>query len=303
MSKKSALDIIKQIRLDWKKGDDERDAGLPKEIDGVTRIDNIVYGPDSKWNLLDIYIPQNVTGKIPVIINIHGGGWCYGTKETYQFYGLGMAQRGFAFVNPNYRLAPDVVFPAELNDVNRYIHWIAEHADEYGLDKSNVFLMGDSAGGQMAEQYIAIIKNEDYRKKFGYRLTDLKFRALALNSAATFVLDPGVINGATAGYFTEEVVKDKLDMLDTEKYITNSFLPTYISTANEDFIRGLSIKFDNFLTALGVEHVFKEYGDQNNPRAHVFLINQKDEVARQANDDEINFFKKFIIELPLSGRE
>ncbi|MDV7757603.1 alpha/beta hydrolase [Liquorilactobacillus mali] len=296
MPEQSVLDEIRQIRVDWKKGDDERDSGLPREVAGVKRINDIAYGPDPKWNLLDIYIPQNVDGRIPVIISIHGGGWCYGTKETYQFYGLGMAQRGFAFVNPNYRLAPDVVFPEELDDVNRYIHWIDEHADEYGLDRNNVFLVGDSAGGQMAEQYVAIIKNEDYRKKFGYKLTDLKFRAVALNSAATFVLNPGVISGAPEAYFTDKVVKEKLDMLDTEKYISSSFLPTYISTANEDFLKELSIKFDSFLTDLGVEHVFKEYGDKNDPRSHVFLINQKDEIANLANDDEINFFKKFIVE-------
>ena len=159
MPEQSVLDEIRQIRVDWKKGDDERDSGLPREVAGVKRINDIAYGPDPKWNLLDIYIPQNVDGRIPVIISIHGGGWCYGTKETYQFYGLGMAQRGFAFVNPNYRLAPDVVFPEELDDVNRYIHWIDERADEYGLDRNNVFLVGDSAGGQMAEQYVAIIKN------------------------------------------------------------------------------------------------------------------------------------------------
>ena len=295
MTEQNVLEMINQIRVDWKKGDDERDAGLPREIEGITRIDDIPYGPDPTWNLLDIYIPQNVIGKIPVIINIHGGGWCYGTKETYQFYGLGLAQRGFAFINPNYRLAPEVVFPEELDDVDRYVHWVAEHADEYGLDKNNVFLVGDSAGGQMAEQYTAILKNAEYRKKFGYELTDLKFRALALNSAAAFVLDPGVIGGATVGYFTPEIVKEKSDMLNTEKYITTSFLPTYISTANEDFIRELSIKLDSFLTEIGVEHVFKEYGDQDNPRPHVFLINQKDKIANQANDDEIDFFKKFIV--------
>ena len=106
-------------------------------------------------------------------------------------------------------------------------------------------------------------------------MTDLKFRAVALNSAATFVLNPGVISGAPEAYFTDNVVKGKLDMLDTEKYISSS-LPTYISTANEDFLKELSIKFDSFLTVLGVEHVFKEYCDKNNPQPHLFLINQKD---------------------------
>ncbi|MFT8725991.1 MAG: alpha/beta hydrolase, partial [Liquorilactobacillus nagelii] len=69
---------IQQIRTEWKKGDDQRDAGLPSEVPEVTRINDIAYGPDPKWNLLDIYLPQKLEGKIPIIINIHGGGWCYG---------------------------------------------------------------------------------------------------------------------------------------------------------------------------------------------------------------------------------
>ncbi|WP_281165096.1 alpha/beta hydrolase [Liquorilactobacillus sicerae] len=294
MVEKSVLAAILKIRSEWKKSDDQRDAGLPPEVPGVTRIDDLAYGPDPKWNLLDIYLPQNITGKIPTIINIHGGGWCYGTKETYQFYGLGLAKRGFAFINPNYRLAPEVTFPAELDDVDRYISWIAQHAAEYNLDSENVFLVGDSAGGQMAEQYVAILKNPIYRQKFGYKLTNLQFRALALNSAAVFLLDPGMISGPVKGYFTDEVLLKQKDLLATEKYINAAFLPTFISTANQDFIRDASVKFAGFLTGKGVEHVFKEYGDQEHPRPHVFLINQKDPIAAQANDDEIEFFKKHL---------
>lgn len=294
MVEKRVMNEILKIRSEWKKGDDQRDAGLPLEVPGVTRINNLAYGPDPKWHLLDIYRPQNVTRKIPTIISIHGGGWCYGTKETYQFYGLGLAKRGFAFINPNYRLAPEVTFPAELDDVDRYIHWVAQHAAEYNLDPENVFLVGDSAGGQMAEQYVAILKNPSYRQKFGYQLTNLHFRAVALNSAAVFLLDPGMIGGPVKGYFTDEVLLKQRDLLATEEYINDNFLPTFISTANQDFIHDASVKFADFLTEKGIEHVFKEYGDQEHPRPHVFLINQKDPIAAQANDDEVAFFKKYL---------
>lgn len=234
------MEEVLEMRRMWKKSDDARDAGLPREVPGVRRIDDLSYGPDPKWHLLDLYLPENVEGKIPVIINVHGGGYCYGTKETYQFYGLNLAAHGFAFVNPNYRLAPEVVFPGELDDVDRYMHWVSDHADEYGLDRNNVFIAGDSAGGQMAEQYIAILTNPEYRSLFGYEPVDLKFRAAALNSGAFFLLDPG------------------------------------------------------FLTARGVEHVCRSYGDKDNPQPHVFLMNQKDETAKQCNEDEVEFFRKHM---------
>ena len=290
-------EAILQMRKQFKTQDDKRDAGLPTEIPEVTRIDNLSYGPDPKWNLLDIYLPKNVNKPIPTIINIHGGGWCYGTKETYQFFGLNWAKRGFAFVNANYRLAPDVEFPKELDDVNQYVHFVAQHADEYNLDKNNVFLMGDSAGGQMAKQYVTILTNPKYRQLFNYEMTDLKFKAVVLNSAANFMAEPNAINGAVAGYFTPESVRKYSEQLNVEKYITKDFLPTYISTANQDFLRNSAFKMDGFLTAKNISHICKMYGDEKSPRGHVFLINQKDELAKKANDDEMAFLKSFLNQL------
>ncbi|WP_334117614.1 alpha/beta hydrolase [Ligilactobacillus sp.] len=287
-------DEIMKIRRDWKRSDDARDAGLPLEIPGVRRINDISYGPDPKWNLLDLYLPENVEGRIPVIINVHGGGYCYGTKETYQFYGLNLAAHGFAFVNPNYRLAPDVVFPGELDDVDRYVHWVSDHADEYGLDRNNVFITGDSAGGQMAEQYITILTNPAYRSLFPYRPVQLKFRACALNSGAFFLFDSGMIGGVLEAYFPKDVVEENRQLLSVENYITEDFLPCYLSTANEDFIHDQTIKLDGFLTARGVEHVCRSFGDRDNPQPHVFLMNQKDETARKCNDEEIEFFRRHM---------
>ena len=191
-------------------------------------------------------------------------------------------------------MAPDVEFPKELDDVNQYVHFVAQHADEYNLDKNNVFLMGDSAGGQMAEQYVTILTNPKYRQLCNYEMTDLKFKAVVLNSAANFMAEPNAINGAVAGYFTPESVRKYSEQLNVEKYITKDFLPTYISTANQDFLRNSAFKMDGFLTAKNISHICKMYGDEKSPRGHVFLINQKDELAKKANDDEMAFLKSFL---------
>ena len=290
------LNAVEQMRKGCKKSDDKRDEGLPHDIPEVKRIDDLQYGKDPKWNSLDLYLPKNVKGKIPIIINIHGGGWVYGTKETYQYYGLGMAKRGFAFVNPNYILGPDSTFPEELDQVDEYIHCVADHADEYNLDKNNVFLVGDSAGGQMAEQYTTILTNPEYRKKFGYSLTDLKFRAVALNSPATFIADDGWHIGPMLAYFKPEILNDPKvqDQINVEKYITKDFLPTFITTSNEDFIHDCAVRLDGYLRAKGVEVIQKSWGNEKQPERHVFLINQKDKLASEANDEEAEFFKKHI---------
>ena len=245
--------------------------------------------------MIDVYLPKKESAPFPVIINIHGGGWVYGTKETYQYYGMGLAKRGFAFINPNYRLAPEhAEFPDELDDVDRYMHWVDDHAEEYRLDRNNVFIIGDNAGGQMAEQYVTILTNPDYAKLFSYKPLNLKFRAVGLNCAVSFVLTPDSLAGVESLYFTKNAVNKYHEQLDVEKYIDHNFLPTFLITANNDFLHDIQFTLFGFLLGRGVHAICKSYGDEDNPRGHIFFVNQKDRIADIANDEEIDFFRQHM---------
>lgn len=292
-----SINVLKEIeimRAECKQNDDLRDAGLPLEIPEVTRINDLAYGPDEKWHLLDLYLPKNCTGKIPTIIHIHGGGWIYGTKETYQFYGLSLAKEGFAFVNFNYHLGPDVQFPGILDDVDLLMHWVAQHGEDYQLDLDNVFLAGDSAGGQMVEQYLAILTNEAYRQAFGYQLPKLTIREAALNCGAYFIHLPGIINGAVKGYFTDQAIQKYQELLAVEDYLTPNLPPLYIMSANQDFLYAQALRLDGYLLAKKIPHELHIYGTPEQPRQHVFHCNIKDEIARQCNMDELAFFRKHL---------
>ena len=126
------------MRKEWAINDAKRDAGLTTPED-IKRFDDIQYGPDPKWNVLDVYRPRAEEGKLPVIVSVHGGGWVYGDKELYQFYCMSLAQRGFAVVNFTYRLAPEEKYPAPLEDTNSVIEWMFENQERYLLDMENVF--------------------------------------------------------------------------------------------------------------------------------------------------------------------
>ena len=142
-----------------------RDAGLTTP-DDIQRFDNIVYGEDKVWQSLDVYRPKaiNIEEKLAVIVSVHGGGWVYGDKKTYQFYCMSLAQRGFAVVNFSYRLAPESKFPASIIDTNLVFGWILDHAEEYGFDTENVFAVGDSAGAHMLGLYTNLCTNPKYAK-------------------------------------------------------------------------------------------------------------------------------------------
>ena len=110
------------VRREFKVSDDERDKGLVTPAD-VKRYDNICYvkgGDKDASHYLDVYRPlERSEDKLPVIVNVHGGGWVYGDKETYQFYCMDLCRRGYAVVNASYRLAPLFKYPAQLEDVCR----------------------------------------------------------------------------------------------------------------------------------------------------------------------------------------
>jgi acetyl esterase/lipase len=120
-----------------------------------SRIPELKYGPGAR-NRLDIYLPPGVeptpTGHIPapVVVFIHGGGWNSGDKIYYKFVGAALAEQGFVAVLPNYSLYPKAKFPAFVNDIARAIVWTHTHAAEYGGDAQRLFIIGHSAGAQIA---------------------------------------------------------------------------------------------------------------------------------------------------------
>ncbi len=297
-----ALAAATAMNIAAKKNDDKRDKGLPLQVPGVVRYDDISYGPAGKWNLLDIYLPEEYAPQksdsqhqeaAPVIVSIHGGGWVYGTKETYQFYLMSLAQMGFACINFNYRLPPHSHFPQEMDDVDRVFHWLDHHAGDYNLDLSRLFLVGDSAGGQMVDQYLTILTNPQFRALFGYELPKLTVKAAAVNCGASFLTMPGIISGAIEAYFTKDSLQDRQDMIATEKYMTADLPPLFIQTANDDFIRDCSVRLDGYLSGIGAGHEFHSYGDSKNPQGHVFHCDVRNPVALQCNKDEIAFFNRF----------
>ena len=99
---------------------------------------------------LDIYRPSKATGPSPVVIFIYGGGWTDGDKATYRFVGQALASRGYVTVIPDYRLVPEVKFPAFLKDNADAVAWVHAHIGGFGGDPGKLFLMGHSAGAYNA---------------------------------------------------------------------------------------------------------------------------------------------------------
>ncbi|MEC9072212.1 MAG: alpha/beta hydrolase [Myxococcota bacterium] len=111
---------------------------------------NIPYLDDGdQEHTLDVYRPRGVEGPLPVMLYLHGGGFCYLSKDTHWLLGALFADQGYVVVNANYRLSPRVQFPAALEDAAEALAWIGDNAASIGADTDRLMFAGESAGANL----------------------------------------------------------------------------------------------------------------------------------------------------------
>jgi acetyl esterase len=111
--------------------------------------DRTVPGPDGDLPVR-IYRPTADEGA-PAAVFFHGGGWVIGSIASHDAFCTALAARsGVVVVSVGYRLSPEAAFPEPLEDCLAATRWVADHADELGIDPTRLAVAGDSAGGNLA---------------------------------------------------------------------------------------------------------------------------------------------------------
>jgi acetyl esterase/lipase len=244
-----------------------------------------------------------------------------------------LAQYGFAVINFNYRLAPKNKFPAAIEDVNRLFIWLRDSGLAYDLDLENLFVVGDSAGAQLACQYAAILTNEEYATLFPFKIPDVTIKAMGLNSGVFHPvervkeLDNHKVRKVGKEVTTKSYSKDvkgnrvKIDAMvnrgikdvmqdylgndifrfekemDFQSNINENFPPVFIANSINDMVAGRKPEFVSRMEEIGIRCIYKEYGHGDITLGHVFNLNIKRPEAREFNKEQIEFFRG-MIQLP-----
>lgn len=270
------------------------------EPKGLEQFLDIPYIDDGeKAHLLDIYYPQGTTEKLPVIIDIHGGGWMYGYKEINKYFCLKLAQKGFLVASINYRLAGDVLFDDQIRDIFAALKWLGNNLKDYPADMDNIFLAGDSAGGHFACVTTAVNLNKDMQKDFGVDYIGYDFKAVAAICPAVDLLSPNFIMNVNVPVLLGKNSRKSpyRKYLDVNKIATKQFPPFYILTASGDFLRAQAYKLKKIFDNLGVEYRFRDFTDKLNGKnlQHVFnVVDPFSVYGDEANEEISNFFKSII---------
>jgi acetyl esterase/lipase len=134
MAQEETKDSVKKVQLP---------PGYTSQID-------VVYTKGKDWDQkLDLYLPPNNGKPTAVLINIHGGGWNHGTKESQTGFST-FFKMGFAVCNIEYRLVQQATAPAAVEDARCALIYLIKNAKALNIDVNRIVVMGGSAGGHLA---------------------------------------------------------------------------------------------------------------------------------------------------------
>jgi acetyl esterase/lipase len=135
--------LIAQTAADTTYKPVELPAGFTAQLD-------VVYTKVKDWEgKMDIYLPPKTEKPTAIVINIHGGGWNHGVKESQTGFST-FFKAGFAVANIEYRLTGQATAPAAIEDTRCALIYVIKNAKALNIDAHKIVILGGSSGGHLA---------------------------------------------------------------------------------------------------------------------------------------------------------
>ena len=272
-----------------------------KEILDIPYASNL---PGSEYLKLDIYYNNHVD-PLPIIVNIHGGGWETGDKrDSRSVYRCRyLANNGYVVANVNYRLLPGYPVQTQIEDVMGAVIWIKENAGKYGADPKRVGVMGSSAGGQLAAM-IAWASDDPFFKPTAHAKSkyDSDIGAAALFYGVYDIektLKGGlfpIIHPTGLSYYLKAKKGSELDKLirkTSPKYhVTSDIPPTLFLCGDADMLKlyPQSVEFEKLLSDEGIETDIYTAKGAN----HSFDVDYSADYTQEAMKKTVEWFDRFV---------
>jgi acetyl esterase len=211
----------------------------------------------------------------PVFVYAHGGGWCYGSIETVDRFCRRVADRsGCAVLSVGYRLAPEHVFPAALEDLETVLGYVRREAPGLGVDPSRLAVGGDSAGGQLAT--VAARRQRDAATPLDHQVLiypaiDPMTASESFAELGEYGLDRASMRLAWETFVPEPALRFSPDVAPLAADLAG--MPsTLIITAEYDVLRDEGADYADALIAAGVPVVHVRYAGMNHGFARKLVL-------------------------------
>lgn len=282
----------------WKKIEEhDKTLSLNKNLDDtIIKLSNNDYKTP-----FNIYYDKSIK-KRPTIIDIHGGGWCYGNKDSNDEFCYFLAKHDFNVVSLSYKYGYKSTLKGMIKEINELLNYLKNNNDKYNLDFSSIFMTGDSAGGELTFLYNAVINNPSLKEIYNLKY-DIKMKAIALNHSACYVKELGTIEnhklyskiglyGMKTMFFGRFYKLRKTFKNSEPGEIGKELPPTLILTSTGDkALSPQSVKLHEDLNKMNVKHEY--FCLENEECEHVFNVlfpSKKESI--DFNNKIIDFFNK-----------
>jgi acetyl esterase len=279
----------------------------PDDAVAVVMADLGIVGPEDIGAMTDLKIPDGAggtqvlrmytplapaDGPLPVIVWVHGGGWVLFDIDTADASCRALANKtGAIVVSPDYRRAPEDVFPAAHDDVLAAYRWTVANAEAIGADPARVAIGGESAGGTMAAatclQLAAAGEPLPPAQVLVYPLTTAEqFGESMLDAADGRPLNRALVSWMAMHAFggvPDAATDPRVDLLGRPARELAALPPTLVITAERDPLRSQGEELARRLEAAGVTTTATRY----NGVMHEFfgaaaVLDKAEEAQREA---------------------
>ncbi len=299
--------IVKIMQVSWKFCDksDKKRMSTQTPPENIVKVKDVTYLDDGNpYHKFDVFYPEGTIPKegLPVIIDIHGGGWMYASKDLNEYYCMELANKGYCVFSISYRLVPDVTVYEQIKDCTDALAYINSNMKNYPANKKTVMLTGDSAGGQLALYSTILNNNPDAREIFGTVDTKLNIKCLLLTSPVTYAKSGGWFSIYTKKMWGKDYkTKAAYNYMDLDEImeLANDMPPTYFITSSGDTLaHDQTVNAYNYFADKGYECEIQDFTDLRDGKKlpHVFsVLDPFDKYGQKAINDALDYYQKALL--------
>ena len=296
------MDLIVQIiRWAQRRANAPRIAAHPNPY-GVRIASDIPYMDDGlDAHRLDVYSPAGAKGPLPVILEVHGGGYLACFKEVNAWHGQYLAAGGFHVVNMNYTLCPEGSASSILNEMAAALDWIHRSRETYGFDTGRIALTGDSAGGHFVLLAAAAYGPGPLAGELGVvrpRVLPRAFAASCPEGSFMWRRLPRNLPSTLLFFILHKYTLDRkcASVTSYDHYMDEDFPKVWFCTSPTDpLLYGHTRAMHEYMEKNHIPHEYREYVGTENRLGHVFNVLWPDwPESRQANDDMLDYFRRSL---------
>lgn len=258
--------------------------------EGVVKHSYRYWSEEDDLRACNLYLPTDRRSQdLPLIIDIHGGCWIHGDKDSYDNFNYDLARKGHSVSSLTYRLIDQVHIKEMIQDIFAYLHFLENRKEDLGIQMDDVMLTGDSAGAQLSLLFMAINQDPQLQKLFEVEPVNIHVSALALthpvcwiDQAATLpnqnwlsdtIAKPGLMRMMYGkNYKNDPIARASVN---PERYITEKTkLPPVmiVTSSGDDVFSYQAFKLKRFLDSKGFHNTL--YNEEDRHAEHVYNVNR-----------------------------